>query len=81
MRPEEFKSLFQVRPFVPLRIHMTDGRAYDIKHPDQVFIARTTFDVGVEPDPNGIFDRMEFGSLLHIVRVERISTPSSANSS
>ncbi len=49
---------------------MTDGHTYDLYHPDQAIVLRSRVDIGVEPDPNGIFDRAEFCSLLHIVRVE-----------
>jgi hypothetical protein len=34
MRPEELTELLRVRPFVPLRIHLTDGQSYEIHHPD-----------------------------------------------
>jgi hypothetical protein len=79
MRPEEFKQLLTTRPFAPLRIHMTDGRTFDIRHPDQVLVARSTIDIGVEPDPNGIVDRAEFCSLLHVVRIERLASQASSN--
>jgi hypothetical protein len=78
MRPEELKEVLNVRPFVPLRIHMTDGRAHDIYHPDRVLVLRGRVDIGVAPDPNSeILERVEHCSLLHVVRVEQLPpTPS-----
>ncbi len=73
MRPEELRELLNTRPFVPLRIHMTDGKAFDIRHPDNVLVLRSRIDIGVPPDTaNGILDRVEHCSLLHVVRVEEM---------
>ena len=46
MRAEELLELLRVRPFVPLRIHMTDGATYDIRHPDLVSVTLTEAIVG-----------------------------------
>jgi hypothetical protein len=76
MRAEELKELLNVRPFVPLRIHMTDGRTFDIHHPDNIIVLRGRVDIGVGTDPSGVVDRVEHCSLLHIVRVEELpATP------
>ena len=38
--PEELAVLFHRRPFVPIRIHITDGMTYDIRHPENVMVLR-----------------------------------------
>lgn len=77
MRPEELTALIRNRPFVPLRIHLTDGRAYDLGHPDQIIVLRGRVDIGVEPDPaTGVVDKVEHCSLLHIVSVEELGSSS-----
>lgn len=71
MRAEELIELIRVRPFVPLRIHMTDGQTYDIRHPDAVLVMRQRVDIGVRPDPmTGVLERVDHCSLLHVVRIE-----------
>jgi hypothetical protein len=73
MRLEELKELLNVKPLVPLRIHMTDGRTFDISHPDRVLVLRGRVDIGAQPDPNSeILERVEHCSLLHIARVEEL---------
>jgi hypothetical protein len=73
MRPEELRELLKARPFVPLRIHMTDGQTFDIRHPDQVLVLRGRVDIGLGADPvTGVLDRVEHCPLLHIVRVEEL---------
>ena len=73
MRPEEINELLKTRPFVPLRIHMTDGKTFDIYHPDRVLVLRSRVDIGVPADAaSEILDRVEHCSLLHVVRVEEL---------
>ena len=73
MRPEELIQLIRKKPFVPLRLHLTDGKTYDIRHPDQVLVLRSRIDIGIAPDPNtGVLERVEHCSLLHVVRVEEL---------
>lgn len=73
MRPEELLELLRQRPFVPLRLHMTDGQTYEIRHPDVVMVFRSRAIIGVAPDPaTGVLERAEHCSLLHIVRLEEL---------
>jgi hypothetical protein len=73
MRAEELKALLRTRPFVPLRIHLTDGQTYDIYHPDSVLVLRQRADIGLQPDPvSGVVQRVEQCSLLLVVRVEEL---------
>jgi hypothetical protein len=75
MRPEELVQLLRRRPFIPLRLHMTDGQTYEIRHPDNVIVLRSRVDIGVMPDPGtGVVERVEYCSLFHIVRVEELQT-------
>jgi hypothetical protein len=75
MRPEEFKSLLDARPFVPFRVFLTDGKTYDVLHPEFVWVLRARVDIAVPADPRtGIVDHVDHCSLLHIVRVEDLQT-------
>lgn len=79
MRAEELTELLRPRPFVPLRIHLTDGQTYDIRHPDLVLVLRQRVDIGLQPDPGtGVLERVAHCSLLHIVRVEELPPPTPA---
>jgi len=77
MRPEELKELIRRQPFVPMRIYMTDGKTYEIHHPDNVLVSRMRIDIGVGDEASGIADRVDFLSLLHIVRIEDIRSVAS----
>lgn len=84
MRAEELTELLRRRPFVPLRIILTDGETYDIRHPDLVLVLRQRVDIGLQPDPNtGVLERVAHCSLLHVVRIDELplATPTGSNGS
>ena len=83
MRGVEFRELLKRKPFTPLRIHMSDGVTYDIFHPDNIIVGHQRVDIGRSAEPGGVVDRVDYCSLLHVVRVEEITKkakPKSAQS-
>jgi len=73
MGAEQLRDLLRRRPFVPLRLHLTDGSTYDIRHPEMAFLTRTTVEIGIEAqEGSGIADNVVYCSLLHVVRAEHI---------
>jgi len=71
MRPEDIKQFRDAQPFIPFRIVFTDGRTFDVPHPDHLFVARYTLEIGVDPNPtNGIPEETVHASPLHVVRIE-----------
>jgi hypothetical protein len=72
MRPDDLLRALRERPFVPFRLHVSDGIAYEIIGPEMAFVERSTVTVGV-PIP-GQPDVMlnVVVSLLHITRLEPI---------
>ena len=78
MRPDELIALIRTRRFVPLRIHLSDGKVYEIRHPDQIIVLRGRVDIGVGADPeSGAMERVEHVALVQIVRVEEMVSASS----
>ena len=74
MRPDELLALIRARPFLPLRVYCTDGKTYDIRHPDQIIVLRGRVDIGVGADAEtGAAERVDHVSLLHVLRVEDLS--------
>jgi hypothetical protein len=71
MRAEDLHEFTRKRPFSPYRIHTTEGRSYDIRHPDQVIVLRSRVVIGVGGE-NGVPDHIEHVALLHVVRIEEL---------
>ena len=74
MRPEELRILLRRQPFVPIRIHFTDGTAYEVKHPEMAMLTRSTIEIGMEEqEGSGIAENVVYCSLVQIVRVENLN--------
>jgi hypothetical protein len=79
MRPQDLFDLLRKRPFEPFRIYTTDGRTYDVRHPDQALVLRSRVILPL-PTENDVPDRSEHLGLIHVVRLEELGsgvTPSS----
>ncbi|MEN6449725.1 MAG: hypothetical protein ABFC96_04460 [Thermoguttaceae bacterium] len=72
MRPEDFRAYLKKTPFQPFRITLTDGRTYEVKHPELAMVGRTSVLIGMaasdESEP--VYDRFVTISLLHIMQME-----------
>ncbi|MBI4717478.1 MAG: hypothetical protein HY763_06715 [Planctomycetes bacterium] len=74
IRREDVIEVLQKQPFEPFRICMTDGRTYEVRHPDLCVPSRSTVYVGV-PDPKlrRTVVRMDQCAYVHIVRFEPLN--------
>ncbi len=74
MRPEDILEFLRAKPFEPFRIHMSDGSAFDIRHPELALVERSKVIVGVPgpKGPDGPVERSVFCALMHITRAEKV---------
>ena len=81
LRPGSLRDELHRQPFVPLRIYLTDGKTYDIRHPEMAMITSREVYIGREETApgSGIARECDLVSLLHVVRVEQM--PYSATAS
>ena len=47
MPPEDLRITLRQRPFVPFRLHLTDGRSFDVPHPENLMVMASSAVVGV----------------------------------
>ena len=82
MSGRDLQSLLKTTPFVPLRLYAADGRTYDLRHPEQAIVMSTYVVIPVSEDGNLVPSdsderrRLEFLSLMHIIRAEQLVAPS-----
>jgi hypothetical protein len=72
MRPEDIREFIGRQPFQAFRVTLTDGRTYDVRHPELAMVGRSSMAIGV-PAPNDtepVYDRLVTVSLLHVMQVE-----------
>ena len=76
-RPDLLKRARQ-RPFVPFRVVLTEGTAYEVRHPEQIMMARDSAVIGLPSQPEqDYFDTTVLVDLFHIVRLEPVPAKAS----
>jgi hypothetical protein len=72
MRPDDVLQLLRAKPFQPFRISLSDGRQYDVRHPEIAIVSRSTVLLGIPGPrgPDGPVERVVTCALLHITRLE-----------
>jgi len=75
MRPEDVRQLLRRQPIEPFRIFASDGRTYDVKHPDQTTVLRTHIVLGTGGD-SLVPDHLDHPALVHIVRIAELDSDS-----
>ena len=80
MTQQDFKALTRTVPFVPFRVHLSNGEQYDIHHPDMILANYGSVSIGLpENHPLGMSFRLV--SMNHVVKVESLQVPASADGS
>jgi hypothetical protein len=77
MTVQTFKEMLSRRPFQPVRVTLSSGQSYEIRHPENALLTRTTLLVGVDETPDGVPAEFKILSLLHVTSMEPI-TPQAA---
>lgn len=62
-------------PFEPMRVKLSSGEMFDIRHPKMAMITKHALAVTLPEADGGPSDRVEYCSYLHIASVETISLP------
>jgi hypothetical protein len=79
MRAEQIQELLLRQPFVPFRLHLTDGSSYEIRHPDMVFLTRYSIEIGTPVrEGSRIFQQVNYCALIHVVRAEILDAQAGA---
>jgi hypothetical protein len=80
VRPQGFREHLRKQPFEPFRLTLTDGRTYDVVHPELAMVGHSTVTIGV-PRPRAtepVYDRAVTVSLIHIMQIGPIATASAS---
>jgi len=72
MNPESLAQELNRDPFIPLRIHLADGRNVEIRNPGVCFIARLSLYIFVAKPHTVLAEDVQLISLRGIVSVETL---------
>ena len=71
MSQEDLLKILRIQPFEPFRMYLSDQTSFEIRHPDQCSVGRTTAYVGVpRREVRRSHQEIVVCSLLHITHVE-----------
>jgi hypothetical protein len=74
MNAEDLRPLLNARPFVPFRLHMDDGRTFEVRHPDLLWLGKPkALLLVLTPGPERMLEQDIHLSLLHIVSAEPLA--------
>lgn len=62
-------------PFLPIRVHLSDGMAYDIHDPMSAHVTKFELVIGINPDPSGLPQDSVYLDPHHVTRVETLTRP------
>jgi hypothetical protein len=68
MTTAEIRQLAEATPFVPIRLHLADGRKLDVPHPDFLYLFKTESNAILESERGG----WQLVNLPIVVSVERL---------
>ena len=80
MHPDEIFAAIRRRPFVPFRLHVSDGSSYVLRHPDSILVTRNAVILALPGDVNVIAERAVTIAPIHVTRLEELEqAPVSGN--
>jgi hypothetical protein len=82
MRPDDLIEALQRQPFHPFRIHLSNGHALEVRHPENVKVGRSTAFIffPIQGQTSAAYERYETVALMHINRLELIEPAQTTHS-
>ncbi len=72
MSPELIRTHLHKQPFQPIRVFVSDGSFYDVRHPDFMLVSRREVVVGLDAGSDQLPERNAYLDPIHITRIEPI---------
>ena len=72
---DDLRNLLNVRPFVPFRLHLSEGNSVEVRSPEVVLVSRRYAVIGLlDPDATDtLFERWSIVWYMHVARVEMLA--------
>ncbi len=83
MRTTEIENQLRQRPFLPFRLRMSDGAAFEVRHSEMILVSRTIIAVGIHKPRARQPEAIVLCDPVHIIRIEPLhdGRPKAARSS
>ncbi len=73
MRPDDIVRRLRRQPFQPIRLYLSDGATYDIRHPELALVSRSEIVLALEPLTDDVPERLAYVDPIHVVRIEPLN--------
>lgn len=73
MRAKEILSHLRKQPFQPIRIYISDGASYAVRHPEMMAVSNTAVFIALPPMRGGVPDNNVHCDPVHITRIEPLN--------
>ena len=70
MRVSEIKEHLDQKPFLPFRIHVSDGATLEVPHPEFVLVTKWALHVAHDPGPGELPERVTRIPVEDVTRIE-----------
>jgi hypothetical protein len=76
----QLRELNRKRPLEPFRIHLNDGRAFDVRHPNMLIVLDAIASIGIPESgqPNAFAERTVHVDLTDVRAIENFSSATRA---
>lgn len=76
MRTSEIEKQLYVRPFLPFVLRMTDGSAFEVRHPEMLMVSRTIVALAIHKPRARKSEGIVLFDPVHIIRIEPMTNGS-----
>jgi len=73
MTLQTFREMLGRQPFQPVKVTLSSGQSYEIRHPEMAMLTRTSLLVGTDVADDGIPSEFKLLSLLHVTAIEPLA--------
>jgi hypothetical protein len=81
MNLDNLRERLRRQPFKPFRVHLSDGKSYDVLHPEMMLLTKSWVSIAIydsTPDREAVPDRDVHISPMHITSTEDLPEKQSA---
>ena len=76
MPPRDLLEALRRRPFVPFRIHVSEGATFEIRHPEMMLLGLASVTIAIPADAAApYYHRTEVVAARHIIRLVPLDQP------
>jgi len=74
MTLQTFREMLSRRPFQPVKLTLSSGQSFEIRHPEMAMLTRTSILIGTDFAADGVPAEFKIISLLHVTAMEPLET-------